>query len=81
MHTAAVYSVSVVHQPIQGIVYVVTCCYDGYLRLWECKLPQKTAQITHSILINDFSRSPKKVYPTASTVTEGNSFFIGDSLG
>ena len=33
------------------------------------------------ILINDYSRSHKKVYPTASAVCEGSFFLVGDSIG
>ena len=34
MHSAAVYSFAMVHQPLQDTLYILTCCYDGYLRLW-----------------------------------------------
>ena len=39
------------------------------------------SQIAKEILINDYTRSPKKVYPTASAVCEGSFFIVGDSLG
>jgi len=62
-------------------LYILTCCFDGYLRLWECRIGDKKCTIAKEILINDFTRSPKKVYPTACTVVEANFFIVGDSIG
>lgn len=82
MHSAAVYSVSLVHQTLQDTLFILTCCYDGYIRLWECKVGEKRATISMEVFMNDKSRSAdKRVYPTASAVCEGNFFIVGDSIG
>jgi hypothetical protein len=41
----------------------------------------KISKIAKEILINDFTRSPKKVYPTTCTVLEASFFIVGDSIG
>jgi hypothetical protein len=63
------------------VLNILSCCYDGYIRLWECKPNEKNAVIAREILINDFTRSAGKVYPTCATVGEGSYFVVGDSLG
>jgi len=81
VHSAAVYSFSLIHQPLQDALYILTCCFDGYLRLWECRIGDRTSKIADEILINDFTRSPKKVYPSACAVVESSFFIVGDSIG
>ncbi len=81
MHSAAVYALAIVHQPLQDLLYILTCCFDGYVRLWECRVGERTAKIATELLINDYTRSPKKVYPTACAVADSNFFVVGDSLG
>jgi len=34
VHTAAVYSVSLIYQKLQDVLYILSCCFDGYLKLW-----------------------------------------------
>jgi WD40 repeat protein len=80
-HTAAIYSVSVVYQPLQEVLHVLSCCYDGSIRLWECHPQEKRCEVSKEVNINDFTRSAGRVYPTASAVAEGSYFIVGDSIG
>jgi hypothetical protein len=34
LHTAAIYSTASILIDIKEIIYTVTCCYDGYIRVW-----------------------------------------------
>lgn len=81
VHSAAIYSTACVHVPLSDKIYVVTCCYDGFLRLWEVSVKERECEIIKEILINTFERSPNKVYPTACAVCDGNFFVVGDSIG
>lgn len=81
LHTAAVYSVATLYQPLQELLYILTCCYDGVIRLWECRPVEKTTTLTKEININDFTRSAGRVYPTVCSVAEGAYFVVGDSIG
>ncbi len=82
LHSAAVYSVATVYQPLQELLYVLTCCYDGTIRLWECRPADRTTSLSNKeININDFTRSSGRVYPTACAVAEGAYFVVGDNIG
>ena len=81
VHAAAVYSLSVVHQPLQDTIFIITCCYDGYIRLWEFNIADKICLIMKEVLINDFTRSASKVYPTACMISENSLVLVGDSIG
>jgi len=34
IHTAAVYAAACIHVPLNDKFYILTCCYDGMIRLW-----------------------------------------------
>jgi WD40 repeat protein len=34
IHSAAIYSISLIYQALQDTLYILTCSYDGYIRLW-----------------------------------------------
>lgn len=81
LHSAAVYSVSVVYQPLQELLHILSCCYDGSIRLWECRPQERTCIVSKDISINDYTRSAGRVYPIASAVAEAAYFIVGDSIG
>lgn len=80
VHSAAIYSTSMLHYPSQDSLYLLTCCFDGYIRLWENDLKEGRCEALDKILLNDYERTSQKVYPTASTAAESY-FIVGDSLG
>lgn len=81
VHTAAVYSTASIHSPFSNKLFLMTCCYDGYIRLWEVGLEDHSCTVTKQILINNQRRSDKKVYPTSCVVSDSNFFLVGDSIG
>lgn len=85
LHTAAVYSSASILVNLKDIIYTLTCCYDGYVRLWETSLNEerigRRSSIVKEVLINNFERSPNKVYPTCCAISNSNQFYVGDSNG
>ena len=81
MHSAAVYSIALIHSPLENMLHILTCSFDGYVRLWKCDVTNKACKINQEIFIGDASRSAKKIYPTACAVVENSFFIVGDSIG
>lgn len=75
------YSTACIYVPLNDKLYIVTCCYDGFVRLWQTDLVSGESDTLREILINNSERSPSKVYPTACVVYESNFFIVGDSIG
>lgn len=67
--------------PLNDEFYIVTCCYDGMVRLWKVNLKAQSCMNIKEIAISDETKSPYKIYPTACVVSESNFFIVGDSIG
>jgi len=38
IHTAAVYSAACIYIPLNDTFNILTCCFDGAVRLWEVNI-------------------------------------------